>query len=118
MQERIAQAEAFKRTGNEFFNKGHHTEAIAQYEQALEVAPADASERAIYFANKAACHLSLEEYKSCVDSCVAALGVKPDYVKAIRRKMTAHEKLDELEHALEDAKKVGSASHLFISVTH
>ena len=72
----------------------------------MDVAPPDASQRAIYFANKAACHLGLEEYKACVECCSAALRVDKEYLKALRRRMTAHERLDEVENALADAKKV------------
>lgn len=102
----LAEAEELKSRGNDLFKQEQHVEAIEEYDKALDVAPPDAIQRAIYHANKAACHLALEGYKECIDCCSAALTVNPDYLKALRRRMTAHEKLDELENALADAKRV------------
>jgi tetratricopeptide (TPR) repeat protein len=102
----LAEAEECKGRGNDLFKQEKHIEAIEEYNKALEIAPSNSSQRAIYNANKAACYLALEDYTACVECCSAALRVDPDYLKALRRKMTAHEKLDELENALADAKRV------------
>jgi tetratricopeptide (TPR) repeat protein len=102
----LAEAEECKSRGNDLFKQQQHAEAIEEYDKALEVAPPDASQRAIYHANKAACLLALEDYKACIGCCSEALRVNPDYLKALRRKMTAHERLDELENAWADAKRV------------
>ena len=106
MQVLLAEAEECKNRGNALFKQEKHVEAIEEYDKALDIAPPDANQRAIYNANKAACQLALEDYKACIECCSAALRVNPDYIKALRRRMTAHEKLDELENALADAKQV------------
>jgi tetratricopeptide (TPR) repeat protein len=108
----LAEAEECKGRGNDLFKQERHVEAIEEYEKALDIAPPEASQRAVYNANMAACYLALEDYKACVECCSAALRVNPDYLKALRRKMTAHEKLDELENALADAKRVRQRTHL------
>ena len=102
----VTEAEECKNRGNSLFKQGKHVEAIEEYDKALDIAPPDASQRAIYNANKAACQLALEDYKACVECCSAALRVNREYVKALRRRMTAHEKLDELDSALADAMRV------------
>lgn len=110
----LAQAEECKSRGNDLFKQQQLVEAIEEYDKALAIAPPDAKERAIYHANMAACHLALNDCKACIECCAAALRVNPDYLKALRRKMTAHEKLDELENALADAKRVRPSVRLLV----
>lgn len=114
----LAQAEASKSAGNELFKEGDFTAALQQYNDALEAAPTHAQQRAVYQANSAACHLALENWKECVHCCTDALAIDATYVKALRRRMTAYEKLDELDRALADATKVHKKMALHCFMLH
>ncbi|CAI5998768.1 unnamed protein product [Closterium sp. NIES-64] len=107
----LAEAEVIKARGNEEYKRGDYNAALESYSNALAAAPgaehAEAKEsRAIYHANRAMCHLQLKDYDACVTESTAAIDLKPDYVKAIMRRAQAWEKLDKLEEALGDYKKV------------
>ena len=78
----------------------------AKYSEALEAAPPGAKERAVYFANRAACQLKLKQWGPAAADCTRALEVDPAYQKALLRRCTAYEELDDLDRALTDAKKV------------
>jgi len=60
----------------------------------------------VYFANRAACQLKLRQWGPAASDCTRALEVDPAYLKALLRRCTAYEELDDLEKALTDAKKV------------
>lgn len=77
------------------------------YSSALALVPKDSKHASVYHANSGACHLALGSSKQAVDQCTCALEIDGSYVKALMRRSTAYENLDELEKALDDAKKVG-----------
>lgn len=62
-------------------------------------------ERAIYFGNKAACYIKLEQFAEAAHECSAALDINPNYAKVLLRRSSAYEGLDDLERALADAQK-------------
>ena len=70
----------------------------------------DGEKCAVYFANRAACFLKLEEYEKACQDCTEALKLNPNYVKALMRRCAAREKKggDDLYGALEDAKLASS----------
>ncbi|KAG2425953.1 hypothetical protein HXX76_013326 [Chlamydomonas incerta] len=104
---RLARAEEFKREGNELFGGGQWEAASVKYNQALDEAPASASkQRAVYFANLAACNIKTQQYAAAVQSCTQAIALDGGYEKALMRRCEAFERLDELDHALADAKKL------------
>ena len=80
----------------------------AKYSAALEAAPSDgaAAQRAVYFANRAACQLKLGAPAEAAHDCSAALDLNPAYTKVLLRRAAAWEALDDLERALADAQKV------------
>ena len=85
----------------------HRACAQAKYEEALRIAPEDAKkQRAVYYANLAACHLKTKHFEDAVQDSTAALELEPEYVKALLRRAAAYEELDDLEHALADNTKV------------
>ncbi len=59
----------------------------------------------IYYSNKAACLIQLENYQDAIQDCDLAIMVNHSYVKAYIRRMTCYEKLDQTDEALRDAKK-------------
>lgn len=69
-------------------------------------AGARAQERAVYHGNRAACYIKLEQWEAAVDDCTSALETQPRYVKALSRRMQAHEQLDQLSEAVADGKQL------------
>lgn len=49
--------------------------------QAIDQAPEDAQERAVYFCNAAACYLKKEMWQLAVDQCSQALKLNNSYLK-------------------------------------
>jgi len=95
-----ARAEALRLRGNAAFGRGAFLEAEVHYTEALAVAQAQAPsagvddgaapppaprEHAVYFANRAACRLSLGRLVEAAEDCSAALAIDGGYVKARRR---------------------------------
>lgn len=102
------QAEDLKTAGNAHYKEGNLDAALEAFAQALDVAPPDAQQRAVYHANSAACFMSMQRHKECVASCTEALHIDASYQKALMRRMVASEQLDDLETALKDAQQVRS----------
>ncbi|GIL81804.1 hypothetical protein Vretimale_1407 [Volvox reticuliferus] len=108
--EALARAEALKREGNELFGKALWNEAMTKYNEALDAAPRSAAkEQAIYFANLAACNIKTQQYAYAVQNCTEAIRLDGSYSKAYMRRCEAFERLDELDHALSDAKALLAA---------
>ncbi|KAF9105534.1 hypothetical protein BGX29_012016 [Mortierella sp. GBA35] len=67
------------------------------------------TERAVYRANMAACHIKLKEYQLAIEGCTAALELDPSYTRALQRKAQAEELLGtfaSMNQAKEDHEKV------------
>jgi len=76
------------------------------YTQALDVCPSTShNQRAVYFANRAACYTRQEEHAQAVIDCTEALDLNPSYTKALMRRALAYEAIGELEKALLDLQK-------------
>mmetsp|Transcript_13852 Transcript_13852/g.24266 ORF Transcript_13852/g.24266 Transcript_13852/m.24266 type:complete len:261 (+) Transcript_13852:31-813(+) len=104
---RLAEAEAFKAEGNALYGQCKWEEAAGKYSDAVEAAPPSAAnKRAVYLANLAACDMARKLFTEAVRACTAAVEEDPLYIKAYMRRGVAHRELDDLDHALGDAKKV------------
>uniref|UniRef100_A0A7S0J1B8 Tetratricopeptide repeat protein 1 n=1 Tax=Calcidiscus leptoporus TaxID=127549 RepID=A0A7S0J1B8_9EUKA len=106
-QQQLELARTAKEQGNLHFGKGEWDDAIECYSEAIEVAPADSPERAVFFANRAACYSKIHEYEAVIEDCTSALAIKPEYVKALVRRAQAREELDQPTEALEDMRTAG-----------
>jgi len=95
----LAEAQASKARGNAHFKAQEWESAIECYTDAIERAPADATEAAAFYANRAACYAKLAEHESVVEDCTAALALQPDYTKALLRRALAREALDGQQEA-------------------
>lgn len=122
--ERCAQAEGYKKEGNEFYASGSYDDAIDMYTKALETGPLVGKkrnrkkggqvsmtreverQRSVYFANRAACHLAREEYEDAIEDCSNAIDLDERYTKAYMRRATAFEKILEYDRGLNDAKYI------------
>lgn len=99
-------AAASKEAGNRHYAAKRYAEAIACYTDAIRASPRTPDQdgaRAIYYSNRAACYLSLESWEDALYDCDRALELKPGYVKALMRRITALEKCSMLDEALADA---------------
>ena len=64
-----------------------------------------ASKLSVYHSNRAACLLYLDREEDAIEDCDIAIILNPTYVKALIRRMTAHERQGDTEEALKDAKE-------------
>jgi tetratricopeptide (TPR) repeat protein len=108
VQAQLDAAQSHKEAGNVLFKEKKFDGALEEFLLALDCAPPDAQERAVYHANSAACYLLQQMYRECVASCTEALLIHATYQKALLRRMVAFEALDELENALRDAQQARS----------
>jgi len=106
IKERTAEASALKLEGNKLFAAQRWEAAQEQYSKALDRAPVSDPQRAVYFANRAACALKLKQWSDAATDCTAAVAADDKYVKAYLRRATAYEEADDLERSLADYKKV------------
>ncbi|CAN1847468.1 Tetratricopeptide repeat protein 1 [Linum perenne] len=105
----LALANDAKLEGNRLFGDMKFEEALVQYDIALQVAaelPSSSDLRSICHSNRAVCFLKLGKYEETVQECTKALEINPSYVKALRRRGEAHEKLEHFEEAIADMKKI------------
>lgn len=109
IQKALVEANDSKLDGNRLFGDGQYEEALVRYEAALQVAPEMPSSveiRSICHANRAICFFKLGKNEDTIKECTKALELNPNYVKALRRRGEAHEKLEHFEEAIADMKKI------------
>jgi tetratricopeptide (TPR) repeat protein len=70
-------AEEFKEKGNDLFKKNKYEEAILWYSKAVAADPANP----VYLANRAQCHIKLENYGTALIDASHAIKVDPSYTK-------------------------------------
>ena len=106
--EAMAVANETKAKGNELYAKQDYEGAVELYSQALKESEGCEAEkgRSVFFANRAACYIGQHRYSEAVIDCNEALKIDQEYVKVLLRRAQAQEKLDKLEEALADYKKV------------
>lgn len=78
-------ADQLKTHGNQKMVSGQYQEAVNYYTKAIEMD----SSSAIYFANRAAAHTHLKEYKKAIADCESSLRIDSNYSKAYSRLGTA-----------------------------
>jgi formylmethanofuran dehydrogenase subunit D len=66
--------------------------------QAIDQAPEDAQERAVYFCNAAACYLKKQDWQLACEQCTAALKINGSYLK-VCIKQSASSKCMNSHHA-------------------
>jgi import receptor subunit TOM70 len=98
LKERKAYAQKLKAKSNNAYTAKKYEEAIQGYTQAIRFHPEDP----VFYANRAACYLSLGRHRDCIRDCDEALKRDNAYIKALNRRATAHENLMEYEAAVND----------------
>jgi len=99
--------ERLKEAGNEAFKKGNYEDAIECYTKAIKKTNDEfEKQKAVYFKNRAACHLKLDNWEDAVFDCNQSLELVPKDPKALFRRCQAYEGLDKIDSAYSDAKEV------------
>lgn len=90
-----------KEAGNEFFRSRDFEQAVFHYSLAIDLCPDSEKEHlAVFYGNRSAAFIGLDDYEAVIEDCSAALERKPDYVKVLARRSQAQEKLDKIDEAL------------------
>ena len=95
--------------GNSLICQLKSQELQDKYGDGLMLAPEGQRVRAVLYANRAACHLELQNFNEAAKDCSAAIDLDGSYLKAWHRRSKAYEGLDDMDHALKDAQKVCSS---------
>lgn len=88
---------ALKEDGNEFFKNKSFEKAIKFYTEALKL-----NQDPVYYSNRSACYVGLEDYEKVVEDTTSALKLKPDYTKCLLRRSNAYEQLGNYEESMFD----------------
>lgn len=99
------EASSFKEQGNAAFKKGDWNEAIKFYTKAIKAGEKD-KELPVYYKNRAAAYLKIEDYENANKDCTAALKDSPKDPKALFRRTQALEALGRFEEAYRDAREI------------
>ena len=86
---RINHADQLRQEGNQAVQVKEYGKALSVYNKAIELNSTDYR----LYSNRALCHLKLSKPKKALDDCEECLSLKPNYGKALLRKVWA---LDEL----------------------
>ena len=91
-------AERQKELGNRLFRKRRFKEALARYEEALELAPWALP----LLTNLAQCHIRLKQHADAIEYCNRALYLAADSTKALSRRAKARHAIGDLQCAVDD----------------
>ncbi|WOO81924.1 Mitochondrial import receptor subunit tom70 [Vanrija pseudolonga] len=99
--ERNALGATLKDRGNKLYSKKEFKKAVECYSKAIDVS---VKKDAVFYSNRAACYTNYSppEYELCVKDCDEALKLDRTYIKALKRRATALERLDRDEEAVRD----------------
>ena len=98
----LAEAEACKDAGNEHFKHARWREAAEAYTRAIEIHAGNH----VYFTNRAAVHLKMEQFGLAMADARAGIKLDPRYVKAYYRLASAHMSLGKFKKAVKIFKRV------------
>lgn len=96
-EERSKYALQVKEIGNKFYKERDFENALVYYSKAI-----DFKKDCVFYANRAACYVSLGQNEKVFDECTKALELDPTYTKAITRRALAYESIGQYEKALID----------------
>mmetsp|Transcript_92005 Transcript_92005/g.259951 ORF Transcript_92005/g.259951 Transcript_92005/m.259951 type:complete len:503 (+) Transcript_92005:80-1588(+) len=117
--DRIADAEKAKQAGNTFFKDRNYAKALVAYTEAIEASePEDDGldsldgtddggqpknpYRQVYYANRAFCHIKMENYGSALADATKAIEINEEFPKGWYRRGTANLALGRTKDALRD----------------
>lgn len=86
VKERTDKADELKKQANELYKAAKYEDALNVYTEAITTAPAvNKKQRAILFANRAACKVQLNFRKAAIEDCSHAIALDDKYVRALNR---------------------------------
>lgn len=88
---------ALKDKGNEYFKQKDYDNALKYYNYAL-----DMKKDPVFYSNISACYVSLNQLDKVLENSTKALELKPDYSKALLRRASASESLENFPDAMFD----------------
>jgi len=100
--EEVSDAGSYKDKGNEAFKASRWEEAVQHYSTAIKLG-SKLKELPVFYKNRAAAYLKLEQYENAVEDCTESLKVGPADPKALFRRAQAYEALEKFEEAYKDA---------------
>jgi len=92
----------FKEEGNKLFAANKFQKACDAYSKAIEANPTNA----VFYANRAFCHIKLEAYGSAIEDASKAVELDPTYIKGYYRRGAAYLAMGKYSKALIDIKEV------------
>ncbi|CDO96442.1 unnamed protein product [Kluyveromyces dobzhanskii CBS 2104] len=92
---------ALKDKGNEFFKAKDFDQAIKYYTLAISL-----KEDPVFYSNRSAAYVSVNNFEKVVEDTTAALNLKPDYSKCWLRRASAYENLGQFSDAMFDLSAV------------
>jgi serine/threonine-protein phosphatase 5 len=95
-------AEESKVSGNDHFAAAHYPQAAEAYSLAIEKNP----ESAVYFSNRAATFLKMEQFGLAMQDAKAGIAINPKYIKAYYRLASSYMALGKFKQALKIFKRV------------
>jgi tetratricopeptide (TPR) repeat protein len=96
-----------KKAGNELYLTGENHEATLKYNLGLEICPLCFKEdRAILLSNRAAASIKMGQKEKAIHDCTEALGLNPNYVKAILRRAQTYEDTDKPHESMKDFQQI------------
>merc|ERR1719414_831094 len=106
-QEHREKAMGLKKLGNDLYLNKKYEEAIAKFNEALNICPLCFSEdQAIFYSNRAAAKSSLGNLDDAIEDCNKAIDLDSKYLKVILRRAKLYDKLDKCYEALKDYQRV------------
>lgn len=94
-------AETFKQEGNSFLAAKKYEEALERYNEAIKIMP----KNAIFWSNKAACFLALEDWDKAIMASKNAIKYDSKYAKGYGRLATALQSKGDIDASLESFMK-------------
>ncbi|CCW59905.1 unnamed protein product [Phytomonas sp. EM1] len=91
-----------KKLGNSLFSEGKYDLAAQFYTRAIELEPRATKDKAVCYANRAACYQQTHLYSMMAEDCSAAIAIDSQNVKAYIRRAIAYEGMEKWKLALDD----------------
>lgn len=94
-EERKAEAEEYKTSGNNFMKTAEYDKAVIEYSKAIDLNPYNS----VYYCNRAAAYTRLQKDNDAINDCNEAIKLDPTYGKAYGRLGIAYSNLNQYDLA-------------------
>jgi len=104
------EAKRLKEEGNNYYREHDYELAVETYTRAIascpNISPSDLELLSTCYGNRGACYNSLGELDLVIEDCTQAIKYNKNYIKVIVRRYQTYEKLEKIDEALQDVKKI------------